>query len=94
MIEVTSVKKDNFYGSKVDIHGNHESVLIELKTLFEAIIQSEHPETIHAVIAYYLPKITEQIATNSISESKLSYYMHILESMAKGGVNDARNMDS
>lgn len=79
MIKVTSLHKDNIYDTNVEINGNGEEVLIELKTLFESIIQSKHPEYIHAVISHYLPKITEQLATQCISESILSYCMDRLE---------------
>ena len=41
MIKATSVYKDNIYDCNVEIHGNTEEILAELKTLFESIIQSK-----------------------------------------------------
>ena len=84
MIKVTSVYKDNIQDSTVEIHGSEADVVLELKSLFASIIASDSPEIIHAVISYYLPKITHQIDTHSINVYRLSCYEDMLKN-CKGG---------
>lgn len=84
ILSLVTENKDGVYDTCVDVKGNDYKVVIELKSIFESFITSEHPELIYAIVYYYLPKFTEQIAEGSISENKLSYYLELLKD-TKGG---------
>lgn len=79
MIKVTSKNINGIIDSYVAVFGPADEVLIELDHLFYSIIKSNEPETIHAVIARYLPEITLQLSRDSINKTKIAHYMDLFQ---------------